>query len=281
MTTRPRSNSRLALVLALCAASAPAAAQPRAPAVDEAEAHRAHYDVARWAAPGPLHAGVSLARLTPTSLRVRARVDRLARDGGIVLSFGTATATTVQLRLAVAADADSARQTLLGYLRTAQATLVPLRMSAGADVAFGDSADGADCVAAAFGNVAVSIARTTDAGAETPSAADLLRVVASSLAPAGTLVAVAPTLSVAPVPSASGSVHLTLSGVRAEHVEARVRGGHLRGAPLPTGMEVVPSGRGSAVVSAVVTDPLGRTYAVSATVSPPATPVSPARRITR
>ena len=166
MTRRRSSN---AAALAVCALALVCARVASAQTADPEEASlRAHYGASRWTT-GPLYAGVAVARLVVPGLQLRARVDRLASDGGISLSFG-GSVTTLRVQIAVASDAPSGRDALFGFLRTSQADLVPLASNPGADVALGDSPAGRESVAALWGNVAVSVERTRDAGAETPDA---------------------------------------------------------------------------------------------------------------
>ena len=242
---------------------------------DDEAATRERYGFTRWAAPSGPWSGVDVSRIAPPGLVLRARTDHLVDDGGIVLAFGPAGRTTLTVRVAVAPDAGSARNFLLGHLRSAQATLVPLGDALGSDAAFGDDAAGTHAAGAVYGNVAVWIARTVDAGSETPSAASVLAVVRGAVGARGAMTLPAPTLAPTVVPGSSHVFHVNVGGGSFAHVEARVRGGHLRGPVDPTGFDVVAGARSAVDVRVVATDALGRS--ASASMQLPATPLTGAR----
>ena len=240
--------------------SAPVSAQRRGTdlAASEESELRERYGFAQWSPPGEVRSGVVMSRLSVPGLSLRARTDRTAFDGGITLSFGTTSRTTVLVRLAIAPDAASARSILLSYLRGVQASMVPLRDRHGADVAFGDSAGGEESTAAAFGNIALWVARTSDAGAETPSTAVVLTTLRAALGPPGTPTLVTPSLSARALPGGARVFHIDISGGPFDHVEARVRGGHLHSAARPSGLDVVANARGAVDVHLIATDAFGR-----------------------
>ncbi len=192
-----------------------------------------------------------------------------------MLAFGPAGRTTLTVRVAVAPNAGSARTFLLGHLRGAQVTLVPLGDASGSDAAFGDDAAGTHAVGAVFGNVAVWIARTVDAGSETPAAASVLGLVRSAMGARGAPSPATPTLTPTVLADPSHTLHVTVGGGSFAHVEARVRGGHLRGPAGPTGFDVVAGARSAVDVRVVATDALGRSG--SASMQLPATPLTGAR----
>jgi hypothetical protein len=259
MTTRRPSNSRRLLCSALLAAlgtmASPHRVSAQASASEEA-ALRQRYDVTHWAA-GPMHLGVSVDRVAIGGLALRVRADHVATDGGVSLSFGTQ-GTTLRVRVAVGSSVAEGRDALVGFLRGAQADLVPLADGEGADVALGDTARGDEAVAALYGNVAISIQRTREAGPETPSASRVLTSLRTALAPVG-----APTPPALTLHPQGG--HVELQGSPFQHVEATVLGGHLVGRPSPAGVDVVADRPGSMDVRVVATDSLGRTAVASIT----------------
>jgi|HubBroStandDraft_4_1064222.scaffolds.fasta_scaffold256890_2 hypothetical protein len=252
MTTRRRSNSRRLLCGALCALGALASVRhaPAQTAGAEEAALRQRYGVASWSS-GPTHPGVSVDRIAVRGLLLRARTDHLVTDGGISLSFGTSV-TTLRVRVAVGSTVGEGREALLGYLRSAEVDLVPLSDPRRADVALGDTTRGDEAVAMLYGNVAISIQRTREAGAETPPAGGVLAALLPFLAPVGP-----PAAPVLTLQTHDGRVELR--GTTFSHVEATAQGGHLRGRPSPSGLTVVADRPGAVDVRVVATDPLGRT----------------------
>jgi hypothetical protein len=263
MTTRRRSNSRRLLCGALCALGALASARDAATQTAGAEeaAIRQRYGVTSWSA-GPTRAGVSVDRIALRGLPLRARTDHLATEGGVSLSFGT-TVTTLRVRVAVGSSVGEGREGLLGFLRTAEVDLVPLADPRGADVALGDTTRGDEAVAMLYGNVAISVQRTREAGPETPPANRVLAALLPYLAPVGAPVTPALTLQ-----THDGRVELR--GAAFSHVEATVRGGHLLGRPSPSGVTVVADRPGAVDVRVLATDAWGRTAVAMTTL--PGTP---------
>jgi hypothetical protein len=260
MTTRRRSNNGRLLCGALYALGALAAARDAAPQTAGAEeaAIRQRYGVASWSA-GPTRAGVSVDRIALGGLPLRARTDRLATDGGISLSFGTSV-TTLRVRVAVGAGVGEGREGLLSFLRSAEVDLVPLADARGADVALGDTARGDEAVAMLYGNVAISVQRTREAGAETPAASRVLAALLPFLSPPG-----APGAPVLTLQTHDGRVELR--GTAFSHVEATVRGGHLRGRPSPSGVTIAADRPGTVDVRVLATDSWGRTAMAMTTLS--------------
>ncbi len=263
MTRRRSSSARralaaLAVVMATLVAAVSAVAQKTsaaAAAADEA-ALRSRYGVAAWPT-GQARAGVKIDALAVPGLTLRSRTDRLPAQGGISLGYG-ARATTLRVRVAVGSTLTEGRDALVGFLRGTQADLVHLSDPQGADVALGESPRGAERVAALYGNVAISIERTREAGAETPPASEVLALIRLQSTGAPTLPALTLTLT------ANGG-HITLAGGPFAHVEAGVRGGHLTTKPSPSGLDLVRDGPGPTEVQVLATDSLGRTAGASLT----------------
>jgi hypothetical protein len=260
MTTRPRSSNWRLVFGAFCAlgvlTSAPSVSAQTSTA--EEVALRQRYGVTGWFA-GPTHLGVAIDRIAVRGLLLRVRSDRVASDGGISLSFGT-NATTLRIRVAVGSSIAEGRDAMVSFLRGAETDLATLADRQGADVALGDSARGDEAVAALYGNIAISIQRTREAGPETPSASQVLATLRSFFAPVGLPARPALTLH-------NHDGHVELQGATFTHVEATVRGGHLLGKPSPSGLYVVIDRPGAVDVRVVATDALGRSAMAEGAVS--------------
>jgi hypothetical protein len=86
----------------------------------------------------------------------------------------------------------------------------------------------------------------------------VLDALRAALASPGAAATVTPVLTPRAMPGAAGPVHIDISGGAFEHVEVRVRGGHLQHPAQPAGLDVVTNARGTVDVRVLATDTLGR-----------------------
>lgn len=253
-------SGRLLLTAAVCLfAGGPALAAPvsrvqAGPTTLDREFRAAYPLSAR--PPGKPVAGVALARLVLPGLQLAARSERVAADGGLVLSFADGTgAVLAVVQLAVFADAGAARQELDAELHGVSAQLGPAAEATLGELAWVDDAGkGTALVLAVQANLAYSV-RVLDPSPGGLTAAAIAGVIRAAIVP-GPPTFPAATVTLPPTLDARGGGEVRVA-VRGGHpYKLRAEGGYI--ARAASGAVVHPLGPGPVTVHATVVDELAR-----------------------
>jgi len=223
---------------------------------------RAAYPMTAPPAAGAI-AGIELSKIAIPGLRLTARDDRTADDGGIVMSFSdSAGEVRVLVHLAVASDVTTARAALDVELHGISIGLPKAVDNTLGDLAWADDAGkGTALVVATQNNVAYSVHVLTDAPG-IPSAAAIATNV-RSLMIAGTPTFPTATITLPSTVDAKKGGDFRVNVPSGAPYKVRAEGGYV--AKGSSGPIVRPFGPGTVAVYATVVDDLGRVTVAKAT----------------
>lgn len=248
------------LLASSLAAAAPAGRSRSTPSTLDA-AFAATYPASARPARSPV-AGVELARLVLPGLRLSARSERAAQDGGLVLSFADGEgAVRARIHLAVFASASEAQKEVDAELHGVSTQLLPAADPTLGEPAWADDGGkGTALLIAAQANVAYSVTVLQDLpGLSAAAIAGLVRT--AMVAGTPRFPAAAVTLPASIAVRQGEKVRVTVAGDAGYTL--RAEGGYI--ARSATGPVVRPLGPGAVTVQATVVDALGRVTVAAAT----------------